>query len=65
MGEELVGVTVGLSKLGVTVGLAKQMAFTTGLQVVLQELEGGKGHNKYTTQPEVEQHSLFFFNCSQ
>ncbi len=49
MGEELVGVTVGLSV---------HVVNATGLQVVLQELRGGKGHNEFTKQSENKQHTF-------
>ncbi len=47
MGEKLVGATVGL------------ITQKTGwLQVVLQTLRGGKGHNKFTMQPKVKQYTI-------
>jgi hypothetical protein len=51
VGEELVGVTVGLSV---------HVVNATGLHVVLQELRGGKGHNEFTKQSENKQRTFSF-----
>jgi hypothetical protein len=56
---------VGEELFGVIVGLSEQVVYATGLQVVLQELRGGKGHSTCTKQPEVKNKSLLCFYFSQ